>query len=106
MEIEILCPCCQEPIAVSIKHRPAPTALSRPSHDPIEPQQRRPDGTLMTMARASSFKLGFGKHKDLTLAEVNAKDRGWLKWYAEEGKEGSTKRAVVFFLDHLDSQSA
>lgn len=102
MSVTCSCPHCGKPVSVTVK--PAPESVSRPDHQPREPQQRRSDGSLepatMTAERAAAFSLPLGKHKGLTIAEVARKDHSWLRWYAANGVEGSVKRAVVFYLEN------
>jgi hypothetical protein len=55
----------------------------------------------MTAERASSFRLPFGRHKGLTIAEVAEIDPGWIRWFAAEGSARTVQRACAFYAANI-----
>ena len=50
--------------------------------------------TDLTPENAASVKLTFGKHKGLTLAEVDVTDHGYVEWLGRESKDADLRRAA------------
>ncbi len=57
-----------------------------------------------TLERALAWVMPFGKHKGLTLEQVNEIDRGYLKWIAKWEEDNAPREACRIILAEMPSK--
>lgn len=69
---------------------------------PQQPAQETPK----TPAEAASMVINFGKYSGMTIREIYSKDRKYLEWVAENGKDAATVNAVKLVMEAANANRA
>jgi hypothetical protein len=81
-------------------------ALEIAESDPIEPMTGQPieEPKEVTFDEASKIKIGFGKHKGMTLIDIMDKHPDYVSWYLESGTDEKIKTAFKVIENHLHGE--